>query len=123
MCVLTVGQTGCSRRARSTACRSGATTRTCGSLRRVRSSFAPTYKHLVLIERLVGREVGAVSDARWAHFVGTRDEIARATELLQNYVLSPHVSRLSLDIDIERTIPVLTSSRSGLGEARRDSPT
>lgn len=91
-----------------------------------KGAFSPctcSRKYAVLTERRVGREVGAVSDARWAHFVGTRDEIARATELLQNYVLSPHVSRLSLDIDIERTISVLTVSRLGLGEARRDPPT
>ena len=38
-----------------------------------------------------GRAVGAVSDARWARFEATRDELARVTELLQSRVLSPQV--------------------------------
>ncbi|KAI0086071.1 glucose inhibited division protein A-domain-containing protein [Irpex rosettiformis] len=36
-----------------------------------------------------GRSVGAVSDTRWSHFMSTRDEIARVTEMLRSVALSP----------------------------------
>ncbi|KAI0698990.1 glucose inhibited division protein A-domain-containing protein [Cytidiella melzeri] len=36
-----------------------------------------------------GRMVGAVTDARWSHFVGTREEIARMTDVLKSFALSP----------------------------------
>ncbi|KAI0755509.1 glucose-inhibited division protein A subfamily [Fomes fomentarius] len=36
-----------------------------------------------------GRRAGAVGDARWARFEGTRSEIKRVTEMLQSLVLSP----------------------------------
>ncbi|CCM00554.1 uncharacterized protein FIBRA_02588 [Fibroporia radiculosa] len=37
-----------------------------------------------------GREAGAVSNERWLHFMSTRGELARITELMQTRVLSPH---------------------------------
>lgn len=39
-----------------------------------------------------GRRAGAVGDARWARFEGTRSEIKRVTEMLQSLILSPQVS-------------------------------
>lgn len=38
-----------------------------------------------------GREAGVISDARWARFTRTRDEIARVTDALKAYTLSPQV--------------------------------
>ncbi|PCH34857.1 GIDA-domain-containing protein [Wolfiporia cocos MD-104 SS10] len=37
-----------------------------------------------------GYKAGAVSDKRWQQFTSTRSELARLTELLQEYMLSPH---------------------------------
>ncbi|KAK7682052.1 hypothetical protein QCA50_015016 [Cerrena zonata] len=37
-----------------------------------------------------GRRVGAVSDGRWAHFLSTRNELERITELLKTAAHSPH---------------------------------
>ncbi|KAJ3537800.1 hypothetical protein NM688_g6622 [Phlebia brevispora] len=37
-----------------------------------------------------GRNVGAVSDQRWSHFLATRNEIDRVTNLLKGYALTPH---------------------------------
>jgi len=36
-----------------------------------------------------GRAAGVVSDARWSHFITTRDEIARVTKFMKSHVLSP----------------------------------
>lgn len=36
-----------------------------------------------------GRAAGVVSDARWSHFMTTRNEIARVTEFMQSRALSP----------------------------------
>ncbi|THG96527.1 hypothetical protein EW026_g5321 [Hermanssonia centrifuga] len=37
-----------------------------------------------------GRIAGAVSDHRWSHFISTRDEIARVTEVLKAFMLTSH---------------------------------
>jgi len=36
-----------------------------------------------------GRNVGAVTDQRWAHFVSTKAELSQVAEYLRSYVLSP----------------------------------
>lgn len=39
----------------------------------------------------LGRQVGIVSDSRWAGFESTRSEITRVTEMLRKFALSPQV--------------------------------
>ncbi len=46
---------------------------------------------LTLFVCFTGRIAGAVSDHRWSHFISTRDEIARVTEVLKAFMLTSHV--------------------------------
>lgn len=61
------------------------------------SSFASTLAVACQLDVLtlglahVGRVAGTVSDTRWSHFLGTRDDIARVTEMLKSFALSPQV--------------------------------
>lgn len=43
-----------------------------------------------------GRDAGVISNERWSHFTGTRDEVARVTALLKDYKLSPQVRYRSI---------------------------
>ena len=60
-----------------------------------------------------GRAAGVVSDARWARFEQTRVEFSRATEMLQQCVLSPQVRDVGR---CSQPVPAMRSAHELLAE-------